>query len=85
MGNEANIAAKEFYKMVQSASEPIYPSNANYTTFEFVNELLHFKNKHNYSNNGFDELLKLIGSIFPHNHKLTKTYYGVKNMLKELN
>ncbi|XP_017234788.1 uncharacterized protein LOC108208774 [Daucus carota subsp. sativus] len=85
MDDEPNPAAKEFYKMLHSASEPIYPSNVNYTTFEFVNELLHFKNKHNCSNNGFDELLKLIGSVLPDNHKLPQTYYAVKNMLKGLN
>ncbi|XP_063940533.1 uncharacterized protein LOC135149261 [Daucus carota subsp. sativus] len=83
--DEPNPAAKEFYKMLHSASEPIYPSNVNYTTFEFVNELLHFKNKHNCSNNGFDDLLKLIGLVLPDNHKLPQTYYAVKNMLKGLN
>ena len=85
MNNEPNPTAKEFYKMLHSASEPIYPSNVNYTTFEFVNELIHFKKKHNCSNNGFDELLKLIGSVLPDNHKLPQTYYAVKNMLKGLN
>ncbi|WOG81836.1 hypothetical protein DCAR_0100989 [Daucus carota subsp. sativus] len=81
MDDEPNPAAKEFYKMLHSASEPIYPSNVNYTTFEFVNELLHFKNKHNCSNNGFDELLKLIGSVLPDNHKLPQTYYANDCML----
>ncbi|WOH16572.1 hypothetical protein DCAR_0936128 [Daucus carota subsp. sativus] len=79
--DEPNPAAKEFYKMLHSASEPIYPSNVNYTTFEFVNELLHFKNKHNCSNNGFDDLLKLIGSVLPDNHKLPQTYYANDCML----
>ncbi|XP_074369192.1 uncharacterized protein LOC141710524 [Apium graveolens] len=41
--DEPNAKAKEFYEMVNTASEPIYPNNANFTTLEFVMELLRWK------------------------------------------
>ncbi|KAL8107170.1 hypothetical protein AgCh_023832 [Apium graveolens] len=43
---EPNAKAKEFYEMVNTASEPIYPNNGNFTTLEFVMELLRWKNRH---------------------------------------
>ncbi|XP_074324381.1 uncharacterized protein LOC141661296 [Apium graveolens] len=82
---EPNEIAKQFYKMVNTASEPIYPNNANLTTLEFVMKLLHWKNKHNCSNNGFDDLLRLIGSVLPDDHKLPENYYTVRKMIKGLN
>ena len=85
MEEEPNKAAKEFYKMLDSASESIYPNNTKFTTLEFVNKLLHFKNKHNCSNNGFDELLHLIGSVLPDGHKLPEDYYAVRKMIRGLN
>nr|XP_017253925.1 PREDICTED: uncharacterized protein LOC108223955 [Daucus carota subsp. sativus] len=82
---EPNADAKEFYKLVNDASEPIYPNNKDYTTLSFVNKLLHFKNKHYCSNNGFDELLCLIGSVLPSGHKLPGSYYEVRKMISGLN
>ncbi|KAL8101411.1 hypothetical protein AgCh_033337 [Apium graveolens] len=81
---EPNASAKDFYKMLDSASEPIYPNNTDFTALSFVNKLLHFKNKHNCSNNGFDELLKIIGSVLPPGHKLPLTYYEVRKLIKGL-
>ncbi|KAK1363076.1 hypothetical protein POM88_038637 [Heracleum sosnowskyi] len=33
---EPNATTKEFYKMANTASEPIYPNKTNFTTLEFV-------------------------------------------------
>lgn len=38
---ESNATTKEFYKVVNTASESIYPNNANFTILEFVVEFLH--------------------------------------------
>ncbi|XP_074373715.1 uncharacterized protein LOC141714071 [Apium graveolens] len=81
---ETNETAKQFYKMVNTASEPIYPNNTNYTTLEFSMKLLEWKNKHNCSNNGFDDLLHLIGLVLPDDHKLPEKYYNMWKMIKGL-
>ncbi|KAK1361663.1 hypothetical protein POM88_046137 [Heracleum sosnowskyi] len=62
---EPNAAAHKFYEMVDNAFEPLYPNNANITTLEFINTLLHFKSRHGCSNKGFDEFLGVIGSVLP--------------------
>ncbi|KAL8120472.1 hypothetical protein AgCh_017587 [Apium graveolens] len=81
---EPNAKAKEFYEMVENASEPIYPNNPNFTTLSFVNKLLHWKHKHNCTNSGFDELIHLIGSVLPVDHKLPRNYYDVRKMIRGL-
>ncbi|WOG86086.1 hypothetical protein DCAR_0205284 [Daucus carota subsp. sativus] len=82
---EPNAAAKNFYKMLDSASQPIYPDNTRFTTLSFVNKLLQFKHKHGCSNKGFDELLQLIGSVLPNDHNLPTRYYDVKKLVSGLN
>ncbi|KAK1348053.1 hypothetical protein POM88_055002 [Heracleum sosnowskyi] len=49
---EPNAKGKDFYKMVDNASIPIYPNNKE-STLSVVNKLLHWKHKHNCSNTGF--------------------------------
>ncbi|KAL8112800.1 hypothetical protein AgCh_020192 [Apium graveolens] len=79
-----NETTKIFYKMVNTASKPIYPNNVNFTPLEFSMKLLEWKNKHNCSNNGFDDLLHLIGLVFSDDHKLPQKYYTMRKMIKGL-
>ncbi|XP_074367216.1 uncharacterized protein LOC141707765 [Apium graveolens] len=48
-------------------------------------ELLREKNRHNCSNNGFDDLPHLIGLVLPDDHKLPEKYYTVRKMIRGLN
>ncbi|KAL8124816.1 hypothetical protein AgCh_012462 [Apium graveolens] len=82
---DPNYEVFEFYNLVKNASIPLCPGNEEYTKLSFVMKLLHFKNRQGCSQNGFDELLELIGSVLPKPHTLPKTYKEVKNMVKELN
>ncbi|KAL8118490.1 hypothetical protein AgCh_016132 [Apium graveolens] len=47
-------------------------------------EFYKIKNRHNCSNNGFDELLHLIGLVFD-DHKFPEKYYIVQKMIRGLN
>lgn len=62
--------------MMNSGSEQIYPNNVNFTTLEFVIKLLGWKNKHNGSNNSFDELIHFIGFVLSDEHKLPENYFS---------
>ncbi|XP_074346992.1 uncharacterized protein LOC141685809 [Apium graveolens] len=75
---------KIFYKMLNAASEPIYPNISKFTTLEFSMKLSEWKNKHNCSNSGFDDLLYLIGLILPDDHKFPDKYHTVRKMIQEL-
>ncbi|XP_074337044.1 uncharacterized protein LOC141674221 [Apium graveolens] len=84
MHEEPNATTKTFYKMLDSATEPLYPNCTSFTTLSFVSKLLNFKHRHGCSNKGFDELLELIGSVLPEDHKLPMRYYDVKKLVSGL-
>ncbi|XP_074323805.1 uncharacterized protein LOC141660714 [Apium graveolens] len=84
MDKEPNATTKSFYMMLDSASEPLYPNCTSFTTLSFVSKLHKFKHRHGCSNKGFDELLELIGSVLPEDHKLPLRYYDVKKLVSGL-
>ncbi|KAL8109145.1 hypothetical protein AgCh_025290 [Apium graveolens] len=84
MHEEPNVTAKTFYKMLDSATEPLYPNCTSFTTLSFVSKLLNFKHRLGCSNKGFDELLELIRSVLPEDHKLPMRYYDVKKLVSGL-
>ncbi|XP_074327411.1 uncharacterized protein LOC141665331 [Apium graveolens] len=82
---EPNEQASKFLYNVSNVGEPIYPGNIKYTQLKFVTRLLHWKNHNKCSDKAFDELLLLLGDVFPEGHKLPFKYYGVQKMVKKLN
>ncbi|KAL8156242.1 hypothetical protein AgCh_001369 [Apium graveolens] len=48
-------------------------------------EFYEMKNRHNCSNNGFDDLPHLIGLVLPGDHKLPEKYYTIRKMIRGLN
>ncbi|KAK1405700.1 hypothetical protein POM88_005305 [Heracleum sosnowskyi] len=82
---DPNEQAAKFLDNVNSVAEPIYPGNTKYPQLKFVTRLLHWKNHNKCSDKAFDELLLLLGDVFPEGHKLPFNYYDVKKMVKKLN
>ena len=83
--DEPNNEAIRFYNDLNNIDAPIYSGNTSFTKFTFVMRLLHFKSRHNCSDNGFDELLSLIAEVLPEKHTLPLKYKDIKNMVKKLN
>ena len=81
---DPNDQASKFLDNVNDVGEPIYPGNIKYTQLKFVTKLLHWKNRNRCSDKAFDELLFLLGDVFPEGHKLPSNYYAVKKMVKKL-
>ncbi|KAL8112257.1 hypothetical protein AgCh_019815 [Apium graveolens] len=81
---EPNKEAADFYKLVNDAFVPLYPNCEEHSKLLFVTKLLHFKNMYGCSQKGFEELLKLIRSVWPSPHTLPETYQNVKNMVRGL-
>ncbi|XP_074374342.1 uncharacterized protein LOC141714740 [Apium graveolens] len=82
---ESNEQASKFLYNVSNVGELIYPGNIKYTQLKSVTRLLYWKNHNKCSDKAFDELLLLLGDVFPEGHKLPFNYYGVKKMVKKLN
>ncbi|XP_063939076.1 uncharacterized protein LOC135148326 [Daucus carota subsp. sativus] len=82
---DLNEQASIFLDNVNKVGKPIYPGNLKYSQLKFVTKLLHWKNRNKCSDKAFDELLFLLGDVFPADkHKLPLNYYVVKKKVKRL-
>ena len=77
ISEDLNEQATKFLDNINNVGEPIYPGNIKYTQFKFILRLLHWKSHNQCSDKAFDELLFLLGDVFPMGHKLHSNYYVV--------
>ena len=84
ISEDPNEQATKFLDNVNNVGEPIYTGNIKYTQFKFISRLLHWKSHNKCSDKAFDELLLLLGDVFPEGHKLPSNYYAVKKIVKKL-
>nr|XP_017233132.1 PREDICTED: uncharacterized protein LOC108207183 [Daucus carota subsp. sativus] len=84
ISEDPNEQATKFLDNVNNVGEPIYPGNIKYTQLKFISRLLHWKSRNQCSDKAFDELLLLLGDVFPEGHKLPSNYYAVKKIVKKL-
>jgi len=72
-----------FFKLLKASEEPLH-EHTKVTLLAFVTQLLAIKSKYFFSNNCYNDLLKLIGEVLPNPHKLPKDMYHSKVLVKDL-
>ena len=80
-----NDSAAAFYKMLSESGTPLYPEHDKHTRLSAVTKLLHYKNEHDCSERGFNDLLAIFREFLPKDNTLPASYYEVKKMVKGLN
>ena len=61
---DPNEEAKEFYRLVKEADQPLYLGCKNYSNLSFIVKLMHIKCKISRSNSSFTILLELLKDAF---------------------
>jgi hypothetical protein len=74
---------KEFFRLLKASEEPLH-EHTKVTVITFVTRLMAIKSKFLFSNNCYNELLKLIGDVLPNSNKLPKDIYHSKKLIKWL-
>jgi hypothetical protein len=74
---------EEFFRLLKASEEPLH-EHMKVTALAFVIHLMAIKSKFFFSNNCFNELLKLIGDILSNPNKLPKDMYHSKKLIKGL-
>jgi hypothetical protein len=74
---------EEFFRLLK-ASEELLHEHTKVTVFTFVIRLMAIKSKFFFSNNCYNELLKLFGDVLPNSNKLPKDMYHSKKLVKGL-
>ncbi|XP_074323740.1 uncharacterized protein LOC141660653 [Apium graveolens] len=79
-----NSDAKDFFKLLDEGSEPLWDGCTKQSKLFAVATLLNIKADHNMSHECFESLLKAIKSMLPDSEKLPDNYYYCKKMVKKL-
>jgi hypothetical protein len=71
---------KEFYKLLE-ASEAKVHEGIDVTVLQVVTRLMAMKSKYSFSNNCYNDIVKLIIDLIPSNHNMPKDLYHCKKIM----
>ena len=80
---EMEAATKAFYEMMNSAQKPIY-DRSSVSELDAIGRLMALKSELNISQDGFDKMLIMIGTLLPEGHILPKSMYDSQKLLRAL-
>ena len=72
-----------FFNLLKASEEPLH-EHTEVTLLAFITRLMAIKSKYFFSNNCYNDLVKLIGDILPKPHKVPKDMYQSKKLLSAL-
>lgn len=81
--DEPTPEVTEFFRLLKASEEPLH-EHTKVTLLAFVTRLMAIKSKFFFSNNCYNELMKLFGDVLPQPHMLPKDMYQSKKLLKGL-
>jgi hypothetical protein len=77
------VEVEVFFKLLKASEEPLH-KHTKVTLLAFITWLMAIKSKYFFSNNCYNDLMKLIGDILPKPHKMPKDMYQSKKMMSAL-
>jgi hypothetical protein len=72
-----------FFKLLKALEEPLH-EHTKVTLIAFITQMMVIKSKYFFSNNCYNDLMKLISDILPKPHKVPKDMYQSKKMMSAL-
>jgi hypothetical protein len=73
-----------FFKLLKASEEPLH-EHIELTLLAFITQPMDIKSMYFFSNNFYNDLMKLISDILPKPHKVPKDMYQSKKMIFALN
>jgi hypothetical protein len=67
-----------FFKLLKASEDPLR-DHTEVTPLNFITRMIAIKSKYFFSNNCYNDLMKLINNILPKPHKVPKDMYQLKN------
>jgi hypothetical protein len=77
------LKVEEFFRLLKALEELLH-AHTNVTVLAFVTRFMALKSRFFFSNNCYNELLKLIADVLPNPNKLAKDMYHSKKLVKGL-
>jgi hypothetical protein len=83
MEDPPTIEAEAFFKLIKPSEEPLH-EHTEVTLLAFITWLRVIKSKYFFSNNCYNDLVKLISDILPKSHKVFKDMHQSKKLMSTL-
>jgi hypothetical protein len=77
------VKVEAFFKFLKASGEPLH-EHTEVTLLAFITRLMAIKSKYFFSNNFYNDLMKMISDILPEPHKVPKDMYLSKKMMSAL-
>jgi hypothetical protein len=74
---------KAFFKLLKASEDPLH-EHTELTLLAFITRIMAIKFKYFFSNNWYNDFMKLINDILPKPHKVTKDMYQSKKLMSAL-
>jgi hypothetical protein len=74
---------KAFFKLLKASEDPLH-KHTEVALLDFITRIMVIKSKYFFSNNCYNDLVKLISDILPKPHKVPKDMYQFKKMMSAL-
>lgn len=81
---EPNPEAAAFFKLLQTADEPLWDGCKNHTRLSAVSQLMNCKSDFNMSESCYNRIISLVKSMLPKDALLPDDFYQSKKMVKKL-
>jgi hypothetical protein len=81
--NPPTSEVSEFFGLLKASDEPLH-EHTKVTMLAFMTQLMAIKSNFFFSNNCYNEFLKLIGDVLPNPNKLPKDMYHSKKLVNVL-
>jgi hypothetical protein len=75
---------QNFYRLLAASDEKVH-DGTELTVLQAVTHLMGMKSKYNFSNQCYNDIVKLIIDLIPAKHNMTKDLYQSKKIIADLN
>jgi hypothetical protein len=90
IGREYNLKSEDpllevpnFYRLLSASEEKVH-DDTNVTMLQVVTHLMAFKSMYNFSNQCYNDIMKLIIDLIPAKHNMSKDLYQPKKIMSGL-
>lgn len=81
---DPNPTAREFYRMLEVANEPLWDRCRKYTKLQAATRFLNWKSDSNVPDSTYNKILPIFKDMLPDGEKLPANFYETKKLLKPL-
>ncbi|XP_062080223.1 uncharacterized protein LOC133784977 [Humulus lupulus] len=81
---ESHYEPTKFKELFEEVKKELYPGCSKFSSLTFLVKMMHIKVLNKLSNKAFDMILNMFREVLPNDHKIPRSHYEAKRMLRKL-